>query len=504
MKSGAWKGALAAIGSLTLASAVSIALFCSQGRLLYYGDAEAHLNIARRIVDSQTPGYDQLGTPWLPVPHVLMLPLVARDALWRNGLAGAIPSGVCFVLAGAFLFLAARRMLGGDAPAFAAAAAFALNPNVLYLGSIPMSEPAFWAGWMALVYATVRYRDTGGWGAVLGAAAAALVAALSRYEAWFLIPFVAIYFAWRKLSAGVVFGILAGLGPLYWLGHNWWLQGNALYFLHGPGSAWAIQGDAPYPGKGDWWAALYYFRQAAKLDAGIVLALAGLAGVMAALAKRVVWPLVLLLVPAAFYVWSMHSSRTPIFIPTLWPYSYYNSRYGLAAVPLLAVGVGALVTLARRSAQAWCAAALAAACAAPWLVSPQAKNYATWRESVVNSEARRDWTHQAAQYLASHYVHGSGIITTFGDVTGIYREAGIPLRETFTGDNGLAWLAAVKRPDLFLWQDWAVAIAGDEVEKAVENAARYGIRYRLKKIVAVKGAPAIEIYRRTGGIHGTS
>ena len=106
-------------------------------------------------MDSQTPGYDQLGTPWLPVPHVLMLPFVTHDALWRNGLAGAIPSGICFVMAGVFLFLAARRVFGGDAPAFAAAAAFALNPNVLYLGSIPMSEPAFWAAWMALLYATV-------------------------------------------------------------------------------------------------------------------------------------------------------------------------------------------------------------------------------------------------------------------------------------------------------------------------------------------------------------
>jgi len=116
---------------------VAIAFFYFHGWLLYYGDAEAHLNIARRILDSETPGYDQLGTPWLPVPHVLMLPLVTHDALWRNGLAGAIPSGFCFVTAGVFLFLAARRLFG-EAPAFAAAAAFALNPNALYLGSIPM------------------------------------------------------------------------------------------------------------------------------------------------------------------------------------------------------------------------------------------------------------------------------------------------------------------------------------------------------------------------------
>lgn len=503
MKSGTWKSALAAIGLLVLLSAAAIAFFYFHGWLLYYGDAEAHLNIARRVVDSQTPGYNQLGTPWLPVPHVSMLPLVKHDALWRNGLAGAIPSGVCFVTAGLFLFLAARRVFG-EAPAFAAAAVFALNPNMLYLGSIPMSEPAFWTAWMALLYFTVRHRDTGGWGALLGAAVAVSVAALSRYEGWFLIPFAALYLARRRLSAGVVFGVLASLGPLYWLGHNWWLQGDALYFLRGPGSAWTIQGNAPYPGKGDWWAALYYFRHAAQLCAGPVLALAGLAGVVAALAKRAFWPLLLLALPGAFYVWSMHSSRTPIFIPTLWPHSYYNSRYGLAAVPLLAFASAALVAFAPRGLRAWCAVLLVLACIVPWLLQPQPKAWVTWQESLVNSEARRDWTGQAAEYMASHYVHGSGIITSSGDITGIYREAGIPLRETFTGDNGLPWLAAVKRPDLFLWQEWAVAIAGDDVDNSIRSASRYDIRYRLEKTIQVKGAPAIEIYRRTGGIHGTS
>ena len=74
-----------------------LAFFYAHGWLLYYGDAEAHLNIARRMLDSQTPGYDQFGTPWLPVPHLLMLPFVRRDAWWRSGLAGAIPSALCFV-----------------------------------------------------------------------------------------------------------------------------------------------------------------------------------------------------------------------------------------------------------------------------------------------------------------------------------------------------------------------------------------------------------------------
>src|ERR1700691_5347390 len=75
--------ALAAIGCL------ATAYVNHSGWTLYYGDAEAHLNIARRIVDSRRPGYDRIGTVWLPLPHLLMLALVRNDGFWHSGLAGA-------------------------------------------------------------------------------------------------------------------------------------------------------------------------------------------------------------------------------------------------------------------------------------------------------------------------------------------------------------------------------------------------------------------------------
>ena len=46
------------------------------GTNLDYGDAMAHLTIAQRITDSRAPGLSQLGTVWLPLPHLLLLPLV--------------------------------------------------------------------------------------------------------------------------------------------------------------------------------------------------------------------------------------------------------------------------------------------------------------------------------------------------------------------------------------------------------------------------------------------
>jgi len=97
--------------AVTLAALLSVigigaAWWCfARGYTLYFGDAEAHLNIARRILDSRTPGPDQIGTVWLPLPHFLLIPFVTRDAWWHSGLAGVFPSVACFVIAGMFLFL---------------------------------------------------------------------------------------------------------------------------------------------------------------------------------------------------------------------------------------------------------------------------------------------------------------------------------------------------------------------------------------------------------------
>ncbi|MGH9656935.1 MAG: hypothetical protein ACRD96_00230, partial [Bryobacteraceae bacterium] len=134
---------LAVFCGVAAIGASAVAWVHSRGYTLYSGDAQAHLNIARRVFDNRTPGFDQLGTVWLPLPHLLMLPLVGRDDLWRSGLAGAIPAALCFAIAAAFLYASAKRALECRPAALAAVAVFALNPNLLYLQATPMTEPVF-------------------------------------------------------------------------------------------------------------------------------------------------------------------------------------------------------------------------------------------------------------------------------------------------------------------------------------------------------------------------
>ncbi len=452
------------------------------------------------MVDSRTPGYDQVGTVWLPLPHWLMLPLVRIDGLWYNGLAGAIPAALAFILGGAFLYSAAYRILECESAALAAVALFALNPNILYLQAIPMTESLASACLLALLYFTVRFRDTQGWGSVIGAGIAACCGTLTRYEAWFLLPFLALYFLFaarrNRIAVVLVFSLLAALGPCFWFFHNWWLTLDPLAFYRGPYSARAIQGNAAYPGKQNWRDALLYYRTAAGLCAGPCLPLIAFAGAVAALFRRAFWPLLLLALPGVFYVVSLYGSGTPIFIPTLSPFSYYNSRYGLAVLPLLALCAAAIVSIVPRAARPIVALLVMLAAGVPWLVHPSPSNWVTWEESRVNSESRRAWTRQAAEYLAPRYLPGTGIFTGFGDLTGIYRTLHIPLRNTFTPDNGLPFDAAVQRPELYLREPWVVTMGGAAAQTAINRAARLGINYGLEKSVIVKDAPVIEIYRR--------
>jgi hypothetical protein len=479
-------------------SAAAVWFFYTQGWQYYYGDAEAHLNIARRIADNLTPGYHEVGTVWLPLPHWLMLPLARVDELWRNGLAGAIPSAASFVLAGWLLFAAVRRVFGSTAAALAATGLVALNPNLMYLQSTAMTEAIFLACLMGVLYGSVRFAETQGWLAAAGTGIAALAGTLTRYEGWFLIPFVAVYFLLvgkhRRARAALVFGCIATLGPVFWLAHNWWLLGDPWEFYRGPYSPRAIQGGLPYPGMHNWAEAFRYFCTAAQLCAGPGLALLAVAGTAAVLWRRKVWPLALLALPAIFYIWSMHSSgATPITVPTLPPFGWYNTRYGLAALPLLAVAAAGLVAIVPKGARGAVAALVVAGATIPWLIHPQPKNWITWEESRINSDVRRAWTAEVAEYLEPRYRTGAGILTSFGDLTGIYRRAGIPLRETFTGDNDFLWLAAVTRPDLLVWQDWAVLRVGDPMWRAIQ---RDGTHYTLEKTIPVKGAPPIQILRR--------
>ena len=73
------------------------------GLTLSHYDAKGHLVVARRIFDSLTPGWKQIGAVWLPLPHLLNMLPVQIDLFYRTGASGVAISVVEF----------RRRLLGG-------------------------------------------------------------------------------------------------------------------------------------------------------------------------------------------------------------------------------------------------------------------------------------------------------------------------------------------------------------------------------------------------------
>jgi hypothetical protein len=176
----------------------------------------------------------------------------------------------------------------------------------------------------------------------------------------------------------------------------------------------------------------------------------------------------------------------------LWPFSYYNTRYGIAVVPLAAFAIGALA-LALPAKKRWIGFVFPLLCVAPWLWHPSPEQWICWKESQMNSIARRAWTEAGAKAIKSKYTPGQGILASASDVSGIFCRAGIPLRETLDLGDGPEWLANISAPRLVHQCTWAIAQEGDPLSKVLK---RGDAPYALVEQIKTKGAPVLEIYRR--------
>src|ERR1700723_1622769 len=100
-----WDSEVRLLASLaTCVSILAFLFYYQRSEVLLYGDAIAHINIARRVFDSKTPGLLQLGTVWLPLPHLLIIPFILSKQMWQIGVGGSMPSLIGYVFAVAGMF----------------------------------------------------------------------------------------------------------------------------------------------------------------------------------------------------------------------------------------------------------------------------------------------------------------------------------------------------------------------------------------------------------------
>ncbi|HWZ12628.1 MAG TPA: hypothetical protein VNX22_05755 [Acidobacteriaceae bacterium] len=508
---------LVAMLALVLA-AISLSYCYSHGLLLLYGDAVAHLHIARRLFDSRRPGFRQLGTVWLPLPHLLMLPFV-NMAWWRNGLAGAWPSIACYIAAATGIYRLARFWLP-PLMSLVAFAAFALNPGLLYFATTAMTEPLFLAEMIWAVVFLVAFRLHMAKGERAEAQRAlirmtlVLVAAIfTRYDGWVLaflawLFVVQVWFPLRRnremTRAFIVMTTALAIAPLIWLVYNQYLSGDALDFLRGPYSAKAIDarttrpGSPHYPGYHSMRVAAVYFFKSAKLGAGSGTAGDWIAWLAAAgcvvggwiYRKKSVAPLLLLWLPLAFYAYCIAYGAVPIFLPIWWPFSWYNTRYGMELLPTLAlfpVFLFALipVKLARwRDAAAVCALALIVfnayrtARATPLVL----------QEARANSATRIPFERALARTLVYMPPRVTLLMYT-SQYVGALQRAGIPLKQTLNEGDFREWQAALLDPAG--QADYVLATDGDAVAAAVK-AHPQGLQE--VSVICSTGQPCARLY----------
>jgi 4-amino-4-deoxy-L-arabinose transferase-like glycosyltransferase len=511
--------------------------YCSRhDLLLLYGDAVAHLHIARRVFDSLNPGFRQLGSVWLPLPHLLMIPFVQRMAWWQSGLAGAIPSIGCYILGCVGIYRLARLWIGARTAAIAALF-YGLNPGLLYMQTTAMTEPLFLAEmiWAALLLAEFcrslesaaeRAQDDSRAARLLVGAGLVLVAAVyTRYDGWIFATFAWVVAAaamwrskkWRGRAGGafVLFTAVLAVAPLLWMAYNARQFGDPLDFLRGPYSARAIEarttppGASHHPGWHSMGVAALYFLKASELGAApwvltdALLALAAL-GTLTGIGRW--WSasfaaLLLLWVPLPFYAYSVAYGSVPIFIPQWTPHSWYNTRYGMEMLPIYALSLALLtdflMVLARTLApkvSGWIPVAAGLLIVLDsWAVARATP--LVLEEAFANSRARIPFEQAMARTLAPLAVRVPGPILMYtSEHVGALQRAGIPLKRTINEGDYYQWSSALRDPSG--WASLVVATDGDAVAKAV---AEHPQGLELVTVICSTDQRCARIYRSQSG-----
>jgi hypothetical protein len=212
--------------------------YARQGLTLSHYDAKAHLVVARRVLDSLTPEYSQIGAVWLPLPHVLNLLPVQIDFFYRTGASAVLISVLSFAVCCYAIARLVLKVTGSRLGATFGAAIFAMQPDILYLQSTPMTEPLLFALTLVSVMLVLDWVSKDATVPPSAAGVALIAACLTRYEAWFVtaalvglatvallmrgLPFRSVARGIGYLSAYPIFAILG------FFFHSWFTTGDWL------------------------------------------------------------------------------------------------------------------------------------------------------------------------------------------------------------------------------------------------------------------------------------
>lgn len=341
------------------------------GFITIYNDAMSHLNISRMVIDNLEPGLAQLGGVWLPITHILPIALIWNDWAWHSGFAGSFFSMVAYVVSVwaiyKSLFIITKKQLA----AIIGSLVFAFNLNMLYLQTTPMTEPIYIALFClsALVF-THYLTKTDNTKYLLLLGILGFFQVLTRYDGWFVVVFeamlIGVYelFILRNTFSVLVgkfflFGTPIAFGIGLWLLWNQLIFGHPFFFAFGPYSAHSQQliyeGRGELATKGNFLNSIVTYGYAMLHNVGIYMtALAAVGAGFFLIAKRTAMQfsnkllfILFLSTPIVFNILALFLGFSIIFTPAInltheisQNAEWFNIRYGLLALPLIAVLAG--------------------------------------------------------------------------------------------------------------------------------------------------------------------
>jgi Glycosyl transferase family 2 len=465
------------------ASIGTYAYFIGRHAALAYPDAVSHLLISRRVLFASTPGLAQLGSVWLPLPHLLSLPFVWVNSWYFSGFAESVVSMVAYVASVRYAYLITLTITENKASAVVAAVFFGANPNVLYMQCTGMSELLLIATIAASVYYLARWSRSGDFMELAAAACAGLLASLTRYEGWvYCIEacLVVAYVAWRcpataldsagrnktstagrtsllaryrSMEAHVIyFSVIALSGIAAWVIWNKIIFGDPLYFQTGPfskPSLWVSRFD-PMIGHLTIAAKTYFFAVADNT---------GIPGLVPAAAGMLVYffrtrlrpesvPVLTLTILAAFYVYALYAGQRPLDVIQVQG-NLYNVRFGILMVLPLAVFIGYLSCQLASISWRWlrtagyAGAVLAGVACALLIVRGGIDTYveaSNFRSSPIQQSETA-----VGLWLQSHYTGGKVLMESFGNESATYSSR-LPLGNVIYEGSFRQWQPSLADP----------------------------------------------------------
>jgi hypothetical protein len=507
-----------------LSAAFATGYLYVRDEIVTYGDAESHLNIAKRVIDSITPGAAQLGGIWLPLPHILLMPFVYFDTLWQTGLAGSIVSGVAYIVTAIVINRLIMLLTGQRMAAVFGVFVFLWNPNMLYLQGTPMTELPLIVFFALSSYLLVRFLHEERLVYLIGAAFFGFCAALSRYDGWFLIGVEAMvlaarYLPWERVPRSVseirtlfrrdrwekmegmliLFGTLAFFAVALWLLWDYLILGDPFYFTTSEFSArsqqigWHAKGELPAY-HNIWLAFLYYFTTS-MANVGILLFFAALVGFVWFLANRAERYRFLigglLASSFVFYVLTLFMGQSIIFIPHITPptfeWTLFNVRYGVMMVPFAAIFIGYLFSRLGTAGRFVLVVLFVAQLAFYGVGYAKVVSYddGVWG---LSSAKRPD----AERFLAREYDGGLLLLDDYSRLISIVR-SGVPMRNVIYVGNRPYWEESLREPEKYA--RWIVVQQNDEIwDKIYTPPEQQGRLY--KYFTKIYTSPEILIFKR--------